>query len=69
MTDVDFYESLIRCVSADALCYQRKEKRCASCPLVASGRPCEYELIDEIRHRLILARQQRSAGYKQLSLI
>jgi hypothetical protein len=69
MTDVEFYESLVRCVTADSLCHDRRHKRCAACPLVTSERPCEYELIDEIRHRLVMARQESANGFKQLSLI
>ena len=69
MTDIDFYEALMRCVSADSLCYQRRDKKCSHCPLIGSERPCEYVVIDEIRHRLIMARKERSAGFKQLSLI
>ena len=69
MTDIDFYETLMRCVTADSICYQRREKKCNLCPLLNSERPCEYEIIDEIRHRLILARQDRANGFKQLSMI
>lgn len=69
MTDVDFYETLIRCVTADCIRYQMREKNCSKCPLVSTSRPCEYEIIDEIHHRLIRARQEAKTGYKQLSLI
>ena len=69
VTDIDFYETLIRCVTADSLCYQRKEKKCGNCPMVTSARPCEYEIIDEIRRRLVAARQDSANGFKQLTFI
>ena len=64
MTDIDFFTAMQICFTADP-----QHKRCEKCPLLHSDRACEYVLRDEIRHRLILARQERSAGYKQLSLI
>lgn len=64
MTDIDFFEAMQRCFTADP-----QHKRCGTCPLLHSERACEYVLRDEIRHRLILARQERSNGFKQLSLL
>ena len=64
MTDDDFYEALQRCFMVEP-----KYKRCGSCPLLHSERNCEYVMKDEIRHRLVLARQAKRDGFKQLSLI
>lgn len=64
VTDIDFFTALQICMTADP-----EHKRCERCPLLRTDRPCEYILRDEIRHRLILARQERAKGFKQLSLI
>ena len=64
MTDIDFYTALQICFTAD-----KEHKRCDRCPLLRSERPCEYVVRDEIRHRLILSRQERASGFKQLSMI
>lgn len=64
MTDIEFYTALTLCMTAD-----QKHKQCGKCPLLRSERNCEYVLRDEIRHRLILARQDKHNGFTQLSFI
>lgn len=64
MTDIDFFTAMQICFTAD-----QEHKRCEKCPLLKSDRACEYVLRDEIRHRLIMARQERASGFKQLSMI
>ena len=64
MTDIEFYTALTLCMTADP-----KHKQCGKCPLLHSERNCEYVVRDEIRHRLILARQDKHNGFTQLSFI
>ena len=64
MTDIEFYTALQICMTADP-----QHKRCDKCPLLHSERACEYVIRDEIRHRLILARQDKTNGYTQLSYL
>lgn len=64
MTDIDFYTALQICTAADP-----KHRKCGKCPLLHSEQVCEFVLREEIRNRLILARQDRSKGYTQLSYL
>ena len=64
MTDIEFYTALQICMTADP-----KHKQCGKCPLLHSERACEYEIRDEIRHRLIKARQDNRNGFAQLNFI
>ena len=64
MTDLEFYDTLMRCFEID-----RDHKRCDKCVLLNSKRVCIYEMKDEIRARLIRARREDANGFKQISMI
>ena len=64
MTDIDFYTALQICMVANP-----KYRQCVKCPLLHSEQVCEYVLRDEIRRRLIRAKQDKSNGFTQLSYL
>lgn len=61
MTDMVFYAALQRCYGID-----RKARRCGNCPLLREIN-CELRMKDEIRHRIVLARQEEHRNGRQLT--
>ena len=64
MTDIDYYNAVRICMTADP-----EHKQCGKCPLLHCEIDCETELRYETQRRLVHAKQERAAGVRQLTYL